>query len=178
METLSKQPLPHLQLIMEPHHPSDLPDYNLLIQPLLILQRQIQYPSFTIPYPSPTVISLHRHYLYTRLEAIYITLKNQTLGIFYSRLRCPRCGQLPVRDHPYNFTSMTDMNHALPKEALALWRTLTREMEGADLLRLKQGHLDGVVGGLREVERLFLETDQGLCGAEAWNGGRVGPPFT
>jgi hypothetical protein len=46
-----------------------------------------------------------------------------------------------------------------------------------DLLRLRQGHLDRVVEGLREVERLFWESDHGACGVDAWNGGRGGPPL-
>jgi hypothetical protein len=73
--------------------------------------------------------------------------------------------------------SLLDMNHHLPKEALQLWRTLRREMEGVDLLRLRQGHLDRVVEGLREVERLFWESDHAGCGVDAWNGGRGGPPL-
>jgi hypothetical protein len=175
---IPSKPLPPRHTpIMAPEHQDDSPSYNLSIQPLLDLQRQIQHPFFPNAHPSPTVIHLHREYLYTRLHAQYLTIKNHTLSTFYSRLRCPRCGQLPVRDHAYHFTSMLDMNHALPKEGLVLWRTLRREMEGVDLLRLRQGHLDRVVGGLREVERLFLECDQGGCGVEAWNGGRAGPPF-
>lgn len=46
-----------------------------------------------------------------------------------------------------------------------------------DLLRLRQGHLDRVVEGLREVERLFWESDHAGCGVDAWNGGRGGPPL-
>ena len=49
-------------------------------------------------------------------------------------------------------------------------------MEGADLLQLRQGHLDQVLAGLCEVERVFLEGDQGGCGVEAWNGGRRDGP--
>lgn len=45
-------------------------------------------------------------------------------------------------------------------------------MEGVDLLRLRQGHLDRVVQGLEEVERLYFEGEGGGCGVEAWNGGR------
>ena len=46
-----------------------------------------------------------------------------------------------------------------------------------DLLRLRQGHLDQVVRGLMEIERLFWESDIGGCGIEAWNGGMSEPPI-
>jgi hypothetical protein len=48
---------------------------------------------------------------------------------------------------------------------------------GVHLLQLNQGHLDEVLSGLIEVERLFFENDQGGCGVEAWNGGTGGPPM-
>jgi hypothetical protein len=152
-----------------------MPAYSWSIRPLLDLQRQIQHPFFPHAYPPPSTIYLHRQQLYMRLHTLYLAMKNQTLSTFYTRIRCPRCHQLPVRDHPYHFTSMQDVNHSLPREALALWKTLRREMEGVDLLQLRQGHLDRVLEGLWEVERLFLEGDQGGCGVEAWNGGRGGP---
>lgn len=69
------------------------------------------------------------------------------------------------------------MNHSLPSEALEMWRTIKKEMEGVDLLRLRQGHLDQVVKGLMEIERLFWESDVGGCGIEAWNGGMNEPPI-
>ena len=72
---------------------------------------------------------------------------------------------------------MLDRNHSLPREALKLWRTIKKEMEGVDLLRLRQGHLDQVVRGLMEIERLFWESDVGGCGIEAWNGGMSEPPI-
>ncbi len=69
------------------------------------------------------------------------------------------------------------MNHSLPSEALKLWRTIQKEMDGVDLIRLRQGHLDQVVKGLMEIERLFMESDVGGCGIEAWNGGMNEPPI-
>ena len=154
----------------------DMPAYSWSIRPLLDLQRQIQHPFFPHAYPPPPTIYLHRQQLYLRLHTLYLAMKNQTLSTFYTRIRCPRCHQLPVRDHPYHLTSLQDGNHSLPRAALALWRTLRREMEGVDLLQLRQGHLDQVLAGLWEVERVFLEGDQGGCGVEAWNGGRRDGP--
>jgi hypothetical protein len=152
-----------------------MPTYSWSIRPLLDLQRQIQHPFFPHAYPPPSTIYLHKQQLYLRLHTLYLAMKNQTLSTFYTRIRCPRCHQLPVRDHPYHSTSLQDLNHSLPREASTLWRTLRREMEGVDLLQLRQGHLDQVLEGLWEVERLFLEGDQGGCGVEVWNGGRGGP---
>jgi hypothetical protein len=153
----------------------ELPDYNLSIAPLFDLQRQIEHPFFPNAYPSQSTIYLHRRPLYGRLHNLYLTMKSQTLSTFYTRIRCLRCNQLPITILESPSTSLLDMNHHLPKDALQVWRTLRREMEGVDLLRLRQGHLDRVVEGLREVERLFWESDQGGCGVEAWNGGRGGP---
>lgn len=73
--------------------------------------------------------------------------------------------------------SLLDMNHHLPSEALKLWKTIKKEMDGVDLLRLRQGHLDQVVKGLMKIERLFMESDVGGCGVEAWNGGMIEPPI-
>jgi hypothetical protein len=158
---------------------------------LLDLQRQIHiHPPCLLPaYPSlPSTLLLYRQRLYIRLHTIYLDMKDGALATFYARLRCPRCGQLPIiLDPPLpptlplspqeTRTSLLDRNHSLPSEALKLWRTIKKEMEGVDLLRLRQGHLDQVVRGLMEIERLFWEGDVGGCGAEAWNGGMSEPPI-
>ncbi|PMD29442.1 hypothetical protein L207DRAFT_538856 [Hyaloscypha variabilis F] len=156
------------------------PSYSLTIHPLLSLQHQIHCPSFPTSYPSPPTIHHHRRHLYTQLQTLFSKMKREVLTTFYLRIQCPRCGQLPIiADWEYNGRGLGEMNHCLPREALVLWRTLRREMEveSVDLLRLRQGHLDGVVGGLREVERVFFEGDVGGCGVEAWNGGHGGPPM-
>ncbi|KAE9367235.1 hypothetical protein N431DRAFT_472238 [Stipitochalara longipes BDJ] len=168
---------PHskLQTYSDPSNHPKTPSYNLSITPLLTLQHQIHHP-ISATYLSPQTTN-HQHQLYTHLRALYQKWKHQTLTTFYTRIKCPRCGELPISDPLYHSTSsisLQDLNHSLPREALVLWRTLRREMEGVDLLRVRQGHLECVVEGLREVERLFLEGGEGSCG-EGWNGGRGGP---
>ncbi|KAN0091689.1 hypothetical protein V8E51_017536 [Hyaloscypha variabilis] len=156
------------------------PSYSLTIHPLLSLQHQIHHPFFPTSYPSPPTIHHHPRHLYTQLQTLFSKMKHDLLTTFYIRIQCPRCGQLPIADWEYNGRGLGEMNHCLPREALVLWQTLRREMEveSVDLLRLRQGHLDGVVGGLREVERVFFEGDVGGCGVEAWNGGHGGPPMS
>jgi hypothetical protein len=194
MPTLTAEPPLHHQKSQTNSNPEDqqqeVPTYNLKINPLLDLQRQIHihHPCFPTAHPSPSALYLNRQHLYIRLHTIYLDMKDATLATFYERIRCSRCGQLPIildppvpPTLPLSFqetrTSLLDMNHSLPSEALKLWRTIKKEMEGVDLLRLRRGHLDQVVKGLMEVERLFWESDVGGCGVEAWNGGMNEPPI-
>ena len=190
MPTLTPDPLHHPKSRTNNHHEDQgqyqevLPTYKFQIAPLLDLQRQIHIHNPCLP----TTLFLHRQRLYIRLHTIYLDMKDGALATFYARLRCPRCGQLPlILDPPLpptlplspqeTRTSLLDRNHSLPREALKLWRTIKKEMEGVDLLRLRQGHLDQVVRGLMEIERLFWESDVGGWGIAAWNGGMSEPPI-
>jgi len=155
-----------------PQHP-DL-TYDLQIQPLQELQWHYQWPVFANSYPTPESISLHRQALSLSLCLLWDRMRESAIRTFRARLQCPRCQQLPLADE-----SFLHLNHHLPRKALELWRTLRREMEGVDLVALRQEHLDDAVRGFFEIERMYWEGDvPGVgCGGVAWNGSRAEPPL-
>jgi hypothetical protein len=149
--------------------------YHLQIQTLQDLQWQYQWPSFSNSYPSPSTIRLHRQLLHRELAFLWTSVKATAIATFKSRIRCPRCHQLPLTED----TILHNTNHHLPQRALALWKSLMRECEVMDLIQLKQEQLDASVRDFWEIERLYWEDDGagGECGLLAWNGTRVEPPL-
>jgi hypothetical protein len=168
----SNTPPPLNQYNTQIAHQRDL-TYHLQIQTLQDLQWQYQWPSFPDSYPSTSAIRQHRQFLHRELTLLWASMKATAITTFKSRIRCPRCHQLPLTED-----SFLNMNHHLTKPALVLLKTLMREWEGVGLVQLKQEHLDASMRGLLEVERLYWEGDAagGECGLLAWNGMRAEPP--